>query len=348
LAVRCVSVYPGAIAGNEGDTVKISLQELTGLSKRALSKYGYPADEATIILEMLMYAQTRGNNQGVVKLIGNGIPRHERAQTPTIEKETPATAIINANLSMEAIAMERAVDMVIRKAREMGIAIVGVHNGDGSSGAIGYWSRKIADAGLVGITMSSYPFGLVPPHGSYEPLFCTNPIAWGIPTDDQPIVFDMSSSGISFFGLLEAKTRGVQVAEGLGYDKEGHETTDPVEIMDGAIRPFDKGVKGAGLALMVQIIGGALVGGDFLNKSDNNGNVVIAINPEAMIGRHRFIEETTKMAKAIRRAKKLDGVEEVMVPGERGDRIRSKVLEAGEIEIEDNLLNSLKAFVEGE
>ena len=78
--------------------MKISLQELTDLSKRALSKYGYPEEEATIILDMLMYAQMRGNDQGIVKLIGKGIPRHQKAQTPTIEKETPTTAIINANL----------------------------------------------------------------------------------------------------------------------------------------------------------------------------------------------------------------------------------------------------------
>ena len=243
--------------------------------------------------------------------------------------------------------MELAVMMAIKKAREMGIAIVGTHTGDGSSGAIGYWSRKIADAGLVGITMSSYPFAMVPPAGSYEPMFCTNPIAWGVPTENEPIVLDMSSSGISYFGLVEAKTQGVQVAEGLGYDKEGNETTDPAEIMQGAIRPFDKGFKGAGLALMVQIIGGALVGGDFLNESDNDGNVVIAINPEAMIGMQKFVEETTKMTMAIRQGKKLAGVEEVMVPGERGDRIRSEILDSDELEVEENLLTSLKRFVEG-
>lgn len=327
--------------------MKISLPELTDLSKRALSKYGYPEEEATIILDMLMYAQTRGNDQGIVKLIGAGMPRNPKAQTPTIEKETPTTAIINANLSMEAVAMEQAVDMVIQKAKKMGIAIVGVHMGDGSSGAIGYWSRKIADAGLVGITMSSYPFAMVPPAGSYEPMFCTNPIAWGVPTENEPIVLDMSSSGISYFGLVEAKTQGVQVAKGLGYDKEGNETTDPAEIMQGAIRPFDKGFKGAGLALMVQIIGGALVGGDFLNESDNDGNVVIAINPEAMIGMQKFVEETTKMAMAIKQGKKLAGVEEVMVPGERGDRIRSEILDSDELEVEENLLTSLMRFVEG-
>jgi len=276
------------------------------------------------------------------------MPKNKKAKVPTIEKETPTTAIINANLSMEAIAMELAVNMAINKAKEMGIAIVGTHTGDGSSGAIGYWSRKIADAGLVGITMSSYPFAMVPPAGSYEPMFCTNPIAWGVPTESEPIVLDMSSSGISYFGLVEAKTQGVQVAEGLGYDKEGNKTTDPAEIMQGAIRPFDKGFKGAGLALMVQIIGGTLVGGEFLNESDNDGNVVIAINPEAMIGMQKFVEETTKMTTAIKQGKKLAGVEEVMVPGERGDRVRSKILDSGELEVEENLLKSLKSFVEGD
>jgi len=326
--------------------VIVPLQELYKLTQKAILKYGYSEEEIHIILDMLMYAQMRGNDQGIVKLIGEGIPKNEKAQTPTIEKETPTTAIINANFSMEAIAMEQAVNLVIRKTNEMGIAIVGTHTGRGSSGAVGYWSRKIADAGLIGITMSSYPYGIVPPHGSYEPLFCTNPIAWGIPTDNEPIVLDMSSSGISYYGLVEAKTQRVQVAEGLGYDKNGNETTDPSEIMEGAIRPFDKGFKGAGLALMVQIIGGALVGGDFLNESENDGNVVIAINPEAMIGMQKFLEETTKMTKAIKQAKKLEGVEEIMVPGERGDKIRSKIIESDEIEVEDNLYNSLISFVE--
>ena len=325
--------------------MKISCQELSELTTKAILKYGYSEEEAEIIRDMLMYAQLRGNDQGIVKLIGKGMPKHEKAQQPTVEKETPTTAIINANLSMEAVALEQAIAMVIGKAKETGIAIVGTHTGDGSSGAMGYWSRKIADAGLIGISMSSYPFGMVPPHGSHEPLFCTNPIAWGIPTEGDPIVLDMSSSGISYYGLVEAKTRGDQVADGLGYDKDGKETTDPAAIMEGAIRPFDQGVKGAGLALMVQIIGGALVGGDFLNESDHDGNVVIAIDPEAMIGMKRFLEETTKMTEAIRGAKKLEGVDEVLVPGERGDRIRSKILDHDEIEVEQNLLNSLIDFV---
>lgn len=325
--------------------MRTSVTELNSLATKALKKYGYSDQESAVILELLMYAQLRGNNQGIVKLIGNGIPKSDKAQKPEIEKETATTALINAHQTMEALVMEQAVEMVVAKAKKSGIAVVGTHNGAGSSGAIGHWSRKVAEHGLIAITMSSYPFPSIPPHGSYEPLFCTNPIAWGVPTDGEPIVLDMASSAIAYFGLVEAKTQGVKLDQKLGYTKDGVETNDPAEIMDGATKPFDAGFKGAGLALMVQVIGGALVGADFMNGSDNDGNVIIAINPDSMAGMDFFIQEIEKMKKAIKQAKKLDGVDEVMVPGERGDRLRSQILESGEIEIEDNLLAELKKFV---
>jgi L-2-hydroxycarboxylate dehydrogenase (NAD+) len=326
--------------------MKVKLSELQDLSRKAVLKYGYSEEEAEAILDMLMYAQLRGNNQGVIKLIGRGIPKSKDAKTPTIEKESDTTALINCNQTMEAIAMDMAVKMAVNKAKKMNIAIVGTHNGAGSSGAIGHWSRRVADEGLIGITMSSYPIGSIPPHGSYEPLFCTNPIAWGVPAKDEPIVLDMASSAMAFFGLMEAKTAGKQVPEGIGYDKEGKETTDPGEIMDGATKSFDGGFKGAGLALMVQIIGGALVGADFnTGEMTNDGNVIIAINPQGLAGNEFFLGEIAKMKEAIKNAKKLPGVNEIMVPGERGDRIRAQILQSGKIEVEDNLLTELKKFV---
>jgi len=325
--------------------MKIKLTELTTLSTQALKKYGYNDAEAKIILDMLFYAQLRGNNQGIVKLIGRGIPKSDQAKPPTIEKETLTTALINANATMEAIAMNQAVELVVAKAKKSGIAIVGTHNGAGSSGAIGYWSRKVAEQGLIGITMSSYPMASIPAFGSYEPLFCTNPIAWGVPTSGEPIVLDMASAAIAYFGLVEAKTKGVKLADKLGYDQAGNETDDPEKIMAGATKSFDNGYKGAGLALMVQIIGGALVGADFLNGSANDGNVIMAINPEAMVGMERFIREVEKMKTAMKKSKRLPGVDEIMIPGERGDKKRAEILKSGEIEVEDNLLAELKKFV---
>ncbi len=325
--------------------MKIKLEELKNISEKALAKYGYTQSETEIILDMIMYAQLRGNNQGIIKLIGRGIPKSENAKEPTVEKETATTALINCNSTMEALVMKKAVSMVVKKAKKQGIAIVGTHNGMGSSGAIGYWSRMIAKEGLIGITMSSYPYASIPAYGSYQPLFCTNPIAWGVPTKEHPVVLDMATAAIAYYGLLEAKTAGVKLEEKLGYDKNGNETNDPSEIMEGATKPFDKGYKGAGLALMVQIIGGALVGADFNNNSDNDGNVVIAINPSFLVGMDRFIDQVEKIKRTMKTSKKLDGVEEVLLPGERGDKIREEILQTEEIEIEDNLLAELQKFL---
>ncbi len=325
--------------------MKIKLKELKKISRKALLKYGYSQSETEIILKMLMYAQLRGNNQGIIKLIGRGIPKSKQAKEPSIEKETESTALINCNSTMEALVMNDAVSMVVDKAKQQGIAIVGTHNGMGSSGAIGYWSRMIAKEGLIGITMSSYPYASIPPHGSYQPLFCTNPIAWGVPTKEEPIVLDMATAAIAYYGLLEAKTAGVKLEEKLGFDKEGNETDDPTEIMEGATKPFDKGYKGAGLALMVQIIGGALVGADFNNDSDNDGNVVIAIDPDFLVGMKQFVDQVEKIKTAIKSSKKIAGVDEVLVPGERGDKIREEIIQSEEIEVEDNLLDELKKFV---
>ena len=98
--------------------MKISITDLTTLCQKAIIKYGYSNEETKIILGMLMYAQLRGNDQGIVKLIGDGIPKNNLSKEPAIEKETPTTVIINANLSMEAIAMELAVDIAVKKAKE--------------------------------------------------------------------------------------------------------------------------------------------------------------------------------------------------------------------------------------
>jgi len=71
--------------------MKIKISDLETLTEKALLKQGYSDSESEIIKKVLLYAQLRGNNQGVVKLIGKGIPRREAIGTPKIVKETPVS-----------------------------------------------------------------------------------------------------------------------------------------------------------------------------------------------------------------------------------------------------------------
>src|SRR5512135_979564 len=100
--------------------MKISIVELEDLTARAVKAYGYNDDEVRIISEVLLYAQLRDNNQGVVKLIGAGIPRDSQAGEIVVEKETAISARINGNRNHAMIVVRRAVDMVAEKAKNNG------------------------------------------------------------------------------------------------------------------------------------------------------------------------------------------------------------------------------------
>lgn len=326
--------------------MKIKVSELRQLAEKALKKYGYNDSEIKTIADILMYAQLRGNNQGVVKLIGKGIPKREGGERPKIVKETPVSALFDGNKTHAMIVMDLATDTAIEKAKESGVGIVGNFGSTESTGALGYYATKMAKAGLIGIAYASAPFQTTAPHGSTEARFCTNPMAYGIPTEDDPIVLDMSTSAIAYYGLIEAKTAGKTLPEGIGYDKDGKPTQDPAEIMSGAIKTFG-GHKGSGLALIVQIFAGALVQADsFNNDSDNAGNLVMAINPEILTSKESFTKEVSSIIQRIKSARKAEGVNEITIPGERANAFNSKVMSSGKIEVEDNLLAELKKVTE--
>src|SRR3989344_529527 len=322
--------------------MKIQLEELKNTTRKAILKYGYSEDEAKIIEEILLYAQMRGNNQGVVKLIGKGIPKREGVDDPKIVKETPVSALFDGNKTHAMIVMDQVVNTAIQKAKETGVGIVGNFNTAESTGAMGYYASKIAKEGLIGIAYASAPFQTTAPYGSTEALFCTNPMAYGIPTVGDPIVLDMTTSAMAYYGLIEAKTSKKLVPEGIGYDKNGQSTRDPAEIMSGALKTF-AGHKGSGLAFVVQILAAALVQGDSFNSdSDNASNLVIAIDPSIMTPKKSFLAQVSSIAKRIKSAKKAKGVSEITLPGERGNRLTKERLSTGEIEMEDNLYHELQ------
>lgn len=330
--------------------MKIKLEELKDLTRKSLSKLGYNEEETKAIEEVLLYAQMRGNNQGVVKLVASGIvEKPSDAGEIVLEKESKASAWINGNKNPAMVVVNRATEIAIGKAKENGISIVGVHNINTSSGAIGYYAKKIAEQGLIGLVFAG-SMETVAAYGSYEPIFGTNPLAIGVPTENDPLVLDMATAAMAYFGVVEANTAGRQLPEGAAYDKEGNETTDPSKALDGALRTFDKGYKGSGLSMMVQVLTGPLVGASFTGVGDsaNNwaGHLVIAIDPDILGGKEAVKEGVTKMIENVKATKKLPGVEEILMPGERGDRITKEVLDSGEIELEDNLYNKLKEVTE--
>jgi LDH2 family malate/lactate/ureidoglycolate dehydrogenase len=233
---------------------------------------------------------------------------------------------------------------VQEKARTSGFAIAGTFNTNTSSGAIGYYASHLAREGLIGFTFSRSP-ERVAVHGSFEPVFGTNPLAIAIPTELDPIVLDMSTAATSYFGLVEAMTAGKDIPVDFAYDAQGIPTTNPQKAIAGAIRSFDRSYKGSGLALICEILAGPLVGAAFCGIGDSKGNwghLIFAIDPELLTDRRQFTKNVSAMVNKVKTTKKLPGVEEIFAPGERESRLARERQETGLIDVEDNLLAALR------
>jgi LDH2 family malate/lactate/ureidoglycolate dehydrogenase len=324
--------------------MKIAISELEDLTTRAVRSYGYTDEEVRVICAVLLYAQLRGNNQGVVKLIGKGIPRDPQAGDIVVELETPVSARINGNRNHAMVVVRAATDMVVAKAKKSGFGIAGTFNTNTSSGAIGYFASELAKQGLIGFLFGRSP-ERVAMHGAFEPVFGTNPVAVGIPAEPDPVVLDMSTAAISFYGLVEAETAGGAIPGDVAYDAEGRPTTSPGEAIKGAIRSFDRSHKGSGLALIGEILAGPLVGAAFCGLGDSKGNwghLVFAIDPAILGDRAEFIRNVGEICRKVKSARKLPDVTEIHLPGERGSLLAAERLACGEIEVEDNLLTELR------
>ncbi len=329
--------------------MKVPIDSLKDVTRRAILNQGYCAEDSEIILEIIMYAQLRGNNQNVVKLVGAGMPANPAAGEIALVKDTRLSAVIDGAWNQGMVVVAQATETAIHKAKEHGFGMVGTRKTNSSTGAIGYYARQIAAAGLLGFVFSGSA-EFVAMHGSYEAFFGTNPLAVGIPTAGKPIVFDMATAAIAYYGILLAQAADETIPEDVAYDQAGVITTDPTRALAGAIKAFG-GYKGAALALIVEVLTRPLVGAS--RKPDGTkhdwGSLVFAIDPELLADDlATFRAGVSDLMARLKKRKRLPGVDELLVPGERGDRFYQKVTAAGEIELEDKLWRELQAVASQE
>ena len=325
----------------------VSIDSLRDVTRQVILKSGYSAPDAEIILDVIMYAQLRGNNQNIIKLVGAGMPANPDAGSIQRVKDTKLSAILDGGGNQGMVVMTDATRLAIDKAGEHGFGIVGTRNTKTSTGAIGYYARWMANEGYLGFIFSGSA-EYVAMHGSTEAFFGTNPFAISIPTKDKPIVFDMATAAIAYYGVLSAQSAGEAIPEGVAYDADGNITTDPAQALAGAIRAFG-GYKGAALSLIVEVLTRPLVGTSRKpdGKKDDVGNLVMAIDPELLADDlDDFQAGVSDLIQRLKATKKRDGVDEILVPGERGDRHYEAIMQAGAIEIEDNVWSQLQAMTD--
>lgn len=264
-----------------------------------LRAVGVPAADAAIVADALVQTSLWGiDSHGVLRLT-HYLDRLQRGSTRAVapgrlESTGPCTASMDGENGLGILHCVRAMDTSIGLARENGVGAVGVRRSS-HSGAVGLYARQAAAAGLVGIAFTQAN-AIVVPFGGRRRFLGTNPIAIAFPREaDVPLCLDMATSQVAFNRVINARVENKPVPPGLVVDDDGEPTTDPHAAV--AITPLggpEYGYKGYGLALMVDLLCGALNGMTFgphitpmyeaLDTPQDLGHLVIALDPHRFAG----------------------------------------------------------------
>src|SRR5262249_26056999 len=185
--------------------VRFTAEQALAFGERALQRIGYSEEGAGIIATNLVDGELCGYDAlGLTRIVTLAEhPYTKQARRPvSIMHETPVSAVIDGGNYVGLYAMYRATQVAIEKARASRFALVGLHNSY-LSGRNSYYLEMVARAGFVGLHLAcSQP--VVAPLGGRAPAFGTNPVAFGVPGDPDPVIFDMGTAAINHGDLLHA------------------------------------------------------------------------------------------------------------------------------------------------
>jgi (2R)-3-sulfolactate dehydrogenase (NADP+) len=253
--------------------------------------------------------------------------------------------LVDAQEGLAFPACALAVREAIRSARDCGAAFAGVTNSH-HFGAAAYHLDAVAAAGMVGLAFGNSPAAM-PAWGGKRALFGTNPIAAVFPRrGEAPLVIDLSLSEVARGKLMVAAKAGKPIPEGWALDKDGNPTTDPKAGLEGMMLPAG-GVKGAMLALIVELLCCALTGAAYGFEADSFftdegnrpriGQAFLVIDPAAMAGTDVFHERIETLVAAML------ADADVRLPGQRRHAL-ARTAEADGIEVSPSLLEQLESL----
>jgi len=323
----------------------VSWELMNSFLTDAFAGYGVPREDAAICADVLLESDRRGiESHGCNRFKPIYIDRIvDGIQKPVtkidILKETPTTAVLDANDGMAMVVSKKAMEMAIKKAKEFGISMVVVRNST-HYGIAGYWVTMATQAGMIGLTGTNARPSIAPTFG-VENMLGTNPITVGFPTDEEfPFVLDCATSIVQR-GKIEYFARtGQDTPAGMVIGSDGKPKTNSQQILkdlttgEAALAPLGgigeemAGYKGYGYATVVEVLSAALQAGSFLRQLTgfneqgekvpyHLGHWFIVIDPEAFMGLETFKKITGDILRELRASKKAPGQERIYTAGEK-------------------------------
>jgi uncharacterized oxidoreductase len=317
--------------------VTLQVQNLIDFVAEVFAHSDSSAEESRRIATYLTTANLTGHDShGVIRVpvyirwkkMGAVVPD----QTIELAVDTPALAVVDGRHGYGQTVGPQAVRIGIEKCKAAGLAAVALRNA-GHIGRIGDWAEMAAAEGLVSIHfVNAAGSVLVAPYGGVERRLSTAPYCVGIPRHGQgPIVLDFATSIVAEGKVLVASRGGKKLPNGALIDPDGHLSEDPVVLYGqhtadgprdysqgkGAIRAFGEH-KGSGLALICELLGGALTGNGATapNRPFANGMFSVYVDPARIDPDNFFDGEISRYVAYFKDTRPVAGTDEVLIPGE--------------------------------
>jgi LDH2 family malate/lactate/ureidoglycolate dehydrogenase len=277
-------------------------------------------------------------------------------------RESPATALIDADASLGHPISVHAMNLAVDKCLAAGVAVVTVRNSH-HFGAAGCYAKIAAERGVIGLVTSATRGVTMVPTFAAEPVMGTNPLAFAAPARrNEPFQLDMATTTVAAGKVKVHKLNHRPVPAGWVVDGDGRPVTDAehafgyvFERPDGGISPLGGtrelgSHKGYGLAVLVHILAGTLSGSSFSplrnrtqRPSDPHdiGHFFLAIDPRAFRGEGEFEEDLDQVIEVLHGARRADPAQPVLVAGDPEMATRRQRLESG-VPIPDDLMAQLR------
>ncbi|MBN2874433.1 MAG: Ldh family oxidoreductase [Spirochaetales bacterium] len=327
------------------DIVWWAFDEVERFMRDGFMAIGVPAEEAAVCANVLIAADKRGvDSHGVGRFKPIYLDRIWNGTLDTktrfeIVRETPTTAVIDGHNGMGHAIAKRAMQMAVDKAASSGLGMTVVRNST-HYGAAFYYANMAVERGMIGLTGTSARPSIAPTFG-VEPMLGTNPMTWGMPTDEPfPFMLDCATS-VTQRGKLELYDRlGKDLPDGWVIGQDGAYRHDTHQVLVdltkdlAALTPLGGlgedlgGYKGYGYAMVVELLSSALSQANFMKAllgmgPDGKpvpielGHFFMAIQVEAFVELDAFKKQAGDISRALRASRKAPGQERIYTPGEK-------------------------------
>jgi L-2-hydroxycarboxylate dehydrogenase (NAD+) len=308
----------------------VRIDDLRRCLATTFERLGLTADDADGLAGLLVDSELRGHPDHGVAALGilSDLYRDGKLNPrPRVRVlgETEGAIHLDGDRGCGPRAPTRAMRWCIERARErQGMAVAAIR--DWQLLVAAPYARLAAEAGLIGFACTNF-VPLVAPPGGRTAVLGTNPLAYALPAKRHPtVVLDIATTVSSVQKVRIAAMQGEPTPEGVIFDRTGQPITDPSEFLEGGLlaplgyphAPY----KGFGLALLIDALGGVLSGAAFAQgvATGAPGSFLWALEVEAFLPRQEFLERLDAQLDQIKQGERLAGVDELFVPGERGQR----------------------------